>query len=206
MNELELNQSSSDWRQRLGQLMDGAAVQRLVTLLIIVNAVILGLQTSPAIMADWGRPLLTLDAIILACFVIELALRFAARGPRVGIYNIAYDIWLNGVPGNREIMIWTENYRQVPAGRVVARGLKFNNRTWRVFATSDNHIITFLPDRRIESGDMRIKARLNWLRNRGMIPARSTLGQICFGVEIVSTGGEPARFKFDNFDVRVTRR
>ena len=132
--------------------------------------------------------------------------RFAARGPRVGIYNIAYDIWLNGVPGNREIMIWTENYRQVPAGRVVARGLKFNNRTWRVFATSDNHIITFLPDRRIESGDMRIKARLNWLRNRGMIPARSTLDQICFGVEIVSTGGEPARFKFDNFDVRVTRR
>ncbi|ERI53264.1 ion transporter [Pseudomonas sp. EGD-AK9] len=81
MNELELKQSPADWRQRLGQLMDGLAVQRLVTLLIVINAAILGLQTSPAIMADWGRPLLTLDAIILACFVIELALRFAARGP-----------------------------------------------------------------------------------------------------------------------------
>ena len=80
MNEFELNQSSSDWRQRLGQLMEGPSVQRLVTLLIVVNAAILGLQTSPAIMTEWGRPLLMLDAVLLTCFVIELALRFAARG------------------------------------------------------------------------------------------------------------------------------
>jgi hypothetical protein len=131
--------------------------------------------------------------------------KFAAHGPRVGIYNIAYDIWLNGVPGNREVMIWTENYHQRPAGRVVARGLKFSHRTWSVWATSDKHIITFLPNRKIGSGDMRIKARLNWLKARRLIPASSTLGQICFGVEVVSTGGKPARFKFDDFNVRVTR-
>lgn len=79
MHELELN-PSSNWRQRLGAVMDGATMQRLVTLLIIINAVILGLQTSPSIMADWGKPLLILDSLILACFVIELALRFTARG------------------------------------------------------------------------------------------------------------------------------
>lgn len=79
MHELEFD-PSSDWRQRLGALMDGKPVQRLITLLIIVNAAILGLQTSPSIMADWGKPLLILDSLILACFVIELALRFTARG------------------------------------------------------------------------------------------------------------------------------
>ena len=79
MHELELN-PSSNWRQRLGAIMDGATMQRLVTLLIIINAVILGLQTSPSIMADWGKPLLIIDSLILACFVIELALRFTARG------------------------------------------------------------------------------------------------------------------------------
>jgi voltage-gated sodium channel len=31
-------------------------------------------------MADWGKPLLIIDSLILACFVIELALRFTARG------------------------------------------------------------------------------------------------------------------------------
>ncbi|RYP84906.1 hypothetical protein EKO23_14145 [Nocardioides guangzhouensis] len=128
---------------------------------------------------------------------------FAARGPRVGIYNIAYDIWLNDM--DYEVMIWTENYRQVPSGRVVARGLKFNNRTWRVFATSGNRAITFLPNAKVTSGDMRIGARLKWLRQRGMLPATAKLNQICFGVEVVSTGGNPARFTFDNFDVRVTR-
>ena len=39
---------------------------------------------------------------------------FAARTPGFGIYNAAYDIWLNGVPGDHEVMIWTDNYKQVP--------------------------------------------------------------------------------------------
>ena len=46
-------------------------------------------------------------------------------GPGTGIYDIAYDIWLNGVPGNREIMIWTENHGQIPSG-AVAKGLSFS--------------------------------------------------------------------------------
>jgi hypothetical protein len=35
--------------------------------------------------------------------------RYAATSPHVGIYNVAYDIWLNGVAtdGSTEVMIWT---------------------------------------------------------------------------------------------------
>jgi hypothetical protein len=131
--------------------------------------------------------------------------RFAARSPHVGIYNVAYDIWLNGVPGNREIMIWTENYRQVPAGSVVARGLQWSGRTWRVFATKDNGYIAFVPNKPLRQGTMRIRSMLFWLIDEGRIPARSTLGQIGFGFEIVSTGGEAAKFKVNDFSISVSR-
>ena len=119
---------------------------------------------------------------------------------------MGYDIWLNGVPGSREIMIWTENFRQVPSGSVVARGLTWSGRTWKVYATGDNRYIAFAPDQPIRQGTMQIKSMLNWLIRKGRVPARSTLGQICFGVEIVSTGGKPATFRFTDFSVRTTRR
>jgi hypothetical protein len=131
---------------------------------------------------------------------------FAARSPHVGIYNVAFDIWLNGVPGNREVMIWTENYNQGPAGSVVARGLKWSNRRWRVFATGDNHYLAFVPNKPILRGTMPIRSMLGWLIRKGRVPANSTLGQICFGVEVVSTGGSPATFKFNDFSVTTRKR
>jgi hypothetical protein len=130
---------------------------------------------------------------------------FAATSPRVGIYNVAYDIWLNGVPGNREVMIWTDNYRQVPAGRIVAKGLKFSGHTWRLYATPDNRYLAFVPTKRITQGTLGLRAMLGWLIRKGRVPAKSTLGQICYGVEIVSTGGKPATFKVTNFNVRTAR-
>lgn len=131
---------------------------------------------------------------------------FAARTPGVGIYNAAYDIWLNGVPGNNEVMIWTDNHRQVPAGSLVAKGLSFSGHTWRVYATQDNSYIAFKPSERITHGTMKIKPMLKWLVSKGRIRAGSTVGQICFGFEIVSTGGQRATFKVDDFSVKSVRR
>jgi voltage-gated sodium channel len=75
-----MNSPTLHWRLRLGALMESKAITRLITTLIIINAAILGLQTYPALMADWGPLLVTLDKIILAVFILELALRFTARG------------------------------------------------------------------------------------------------------------------------------
>ena len=75
-----MNSPTLHWRLRLGALMDSNALTRLITTLIIINAAILGLQTYPQIMTDWGTLLVTLDKLILAIFVVELALRFMARG------------------------------------------------------------------------------------------------------------------------------
>lgn len=130
---------------------------------------------------------------------------FAARTPRVGIYNAAYDIWLNGVPGEHEVMIWTDNYRQVPAGSRFAK-VRLSGHTWRVYATDDNGYIAFVPTQRLTRGTLRLKSMLSWLVGRGRLERNVTLGQICFGFEVVSTGGSPAVFSVSDFSVTSTRR
>tara|TARA_R110002111_G_scaffold78425_1_gene124406 strand:+ start:1856 stop:2692 length:837 start_codon:yes stop_codon:yes gene_type:complete len=82
MNDNFLN-LASPWRQRLAEWLKRASVQYLVTGLILINAVILGLETSSTAMQQWGHWLRTLDQLILACFVIEIALRFTAHGWRL---------------------------------------------------------------------------------------------------------------------------
>jgi hypothetical protein len=126
---------------------------------------------------------------------------FAAQGPGVGIYNIAYDIWMNGVPGNREIMIWTENHGQRPAGDIVASGVSFSGITWDVWATGDNGYLAFTPKSTLPSGSLDLKAMIDYLVAHGRVPASSTLGQVCFGVEVVSTDGKPATFRFTDFSL-----
>ena len=71
-----------DWRQRLTALLEQPAFQHAITALILLNAVCFGLQTSAGVMAVIGPMLTWLDHAILACFVIELALRLVAQGPR----------------------------------------------------------------------------------------------------------------------------
>jgi voltage-gated sodium channel len=74
--------SSPTWRARLAQRVESPVFQRSLIALIIVNAVILGLETSPTVMGRWGPLLLDLDRVILSIFVVEIALRLIAHGPR----------------------------------------------------------------------------------------------------------------------------
>lgn len=80
MPEYSLTPSTTAWRSRLAALMESQTITRLVTTLIILNAAILGMQTSPGLMAQWGELLLGLDQLILLLFILELGLRFVARG------------------------------------------------------------------------------------------------------------------------------
>ncbi|SDG46059.1 voltage-gated sodium channel [Pseudomonas seleniipraecipitans] len=80
MNESMSHPTAPTWRLKLAELMDSTPVQRIITALILINAAILGLLTSADIVREWGWLLLPVDIFILTAFVIELALRFAARG------------------------------------------------------------------------------------------------------------------------------
>lgn len=62
-------------RQRLKAFIENSTIQRILLALILVNAVILGLETSSEVMATAGSFLIALDKAILAVFVIELTIR-----------------------------------------------------------------------------------------------------------------------------------
>jgi len=65
------------WRGSLARHIESTPTQTVLITLILVNAVILGLETSEAIMARWGAILSAVDGAILAVFVIEIGLRLA---------------------------------------------------------------------------------------------------------------------------------
>lgn len=72
---MQLATSDTRSKGRLEQFIERPAVQRTILLLIVINAVILGMQTSASVMARWGEMLVLLDTIILAVFVAEITAR-----------------------------------------------------------------------------------------------------------------------------------
>ena len=63
----------------LRTIVNDPRTERVIMSLIIINAVILGLETNKAAMASHGRLLDILDNIILAVFVIEILARMAVH-------------------------------------------------------------------------------------------------------------------------------
>ncbi|PKO84374.1 MAG: ion transporter [Betaproteobacteria bacterium HGW-Betaproteobacteria-11] len=68
----------TDRRQRVRRWLERPLVQQTIIALIIFNALLLGLETSPAVMAHAGGLIVAIDQAILAVFVVEIALRLYA--------------------------------------------------------------------------------------------------------------------------------
>jgi hypothetical protein len=136
---------------------------------------------------------------------------FAATAPDVGIYNVAYDLWLDGVGwgnGTTEIMIWTENRGQVPLGNTVPPQMTFGGEQYDVYrytSSSDGgvQVITLLATEAQTSGSLDLKEILNWIVDEAWISADATINQIGYGVEICSTEDQPATFYFTDFSVTM---
>lgn len=62
-------------RQRLTGLIENPKFERAIMALIVVNAIVLGLETSKPVMASFGPTLIAIDTAILAIFVLEIAAR-----------------------------------------------------------------------------------------------------------------------------------
>ena len=69
-----------NWRERLTGFVEGARAQRVIMALIILNAVTLGLETSPTVLAHAGGALHVLDVVVLAVFVGEITAKLIGRG------------------------------------------------------------------------------------------------------------------------------
>jgi voltage-gated sodium channel len=69
-------------RAAVAAFLDRPAVSRFIIAVILINAVTLGLETFPEVMARAGSMVLAIDRICLSIFVVELALRLYALGLR----------------------------------------------------------------------------------------------------------------------------
>jgi voltage-gated sodium channel len=69
-------------RQQIADFMERPAIGRFITFVILFNAMILGLETSDAVMAHVGSFILLLDKLCLAIFVTEIVLKLIAHGFR----------------------------------------------------------------------------------------------------------------------------
>ena len=65
-----------DWLRRIVQ---DPRTERFIMVLIVLNAITLGLETSATVMANFGTLLTVIDRIVIAVFVIEILARLAVQ-------------------------------------------------------------------------------------------------------------------------------
>jgi len=80
--QAEVTAGEAGPRGRLRAFIEDARVQHAILALILINALTLGLETSPSVMAVAGGPILLLDRAILTVFVIEIAIRLYVHRAR----------------------------------------------------------------------------------------------------------------------------
>jgi len=70
------------FRARLGRWIESAGPRNFILAMIMVNAVVLGLETSSAIMERIGGGLILINQVVLAFFVVEILIKLYAFGFR----------------------------------------------------------------------------------------------------------------------------
>lgn len=76
------SEAQTGWRQRLVKFVEAPVFINFITGLILVNAVMLGLETYPVDAPVLSEALPLADKVIVTIFVIELLLKMVAHGPR----------------------------------------------------------------------------------------------------------------------------
>jgi hypothetical protein len=156
-------------------------------------------KTYPNVHKDYGR--------VSIGSLASITSSFAETSPHVGTYNVAYDIWINGIatPGCTEIMIWTENFNQVPGGSYF-QNVTFGNQTYKVYKTPGSGYLAFVATTNFTSGTVNLLEIIQWAMTKGWLSSKSALNQICFGVELVSTDDAEARFQVSAFSIDTKSR
>jgi voltage-gated sodium channel len=78
-------------REKVAAFLELPMVRNGVIAVIVFNAVLLGMETSPTLMAMAGPLILALDAACLTVFVVELALKFFAQ--RLAFFRSGWNVF-----------------------------------------------------------------------------------------------------------------
>ncbi len=79
------------FRYKVGKFIERPMITRAITVLIVFNAITLGLETSPTIMDRFGSTLIFLDQAVLGVFVLELLAKLFIYGWR--FFTSAWNIF-----------------------------------------------------------------------------------------------------------------
>jgi len=79
---------------RCARIAEARAFTYAISAVIVANAVVLGLQTYPAVTGDAGALLNTLDGVFLGVFVVELAIRMLAHARHpLGFFRSGWNVF-----------------------------------------------------------------------------------------------------------------
>jgi voltage-gated sodium channel len=78
-------------RDRIGIFIESDKVQISITGLILINAIVLGLETSPSVILSYGNLLSLLDTVILVVFIIEISIKMVYRG--LGFFKNGWNVF-----------------------------------------------------------------------------------------------------------------
>ena len=78
-------------RERIGAFVEAPRIQRFITALIVLNAVSLGLETSPEVRAGMGDILAVIDWVVLTIFVVEILMKLFAK--RLDFFKSGWNVF-----------------------------------------------------------------------------------------------------------------
>ena len=126
-------------------------------------------------------------------------------------YESAYDIWLHDPKYSAsqwfELMIWTHNHGQRPAGNDTGKSFTVTqdgvSTTYEVWVTSDGAVLSLVQKTASDSQREHLLSIFNWLANNGYVSPANQLGiwQIDYGVEICSTAGTAETFALTRYAI-----
>jgi hypothetical protein len=152
-------------------------------------------KTYPNVHVDFNEPKITSYNTISATF--------AQSGTPAGIYEYAFDVWINGVADNNstEVMVWTQNHGQAPSGSTMGR-MTAGGHSFQVWKAGT--YIAFVADQDFSSGTVDLLSIFKYVISKGWLTSSATIGQIDYGVELVSTNNAAETFSINNFSLNAS--
>ena len=78
LQELMQSREAAPWRRKWARFIESKPVQRFIVAVIVLNAIIMGMETDADLMHRMGVWLISLDKLCLMIFVVELSIKLAA--------------------------------------------------------------------------------------------------------------------------------
>lgn len=72
--------SQQGLRAKVAKIIGASWFEPLIIGLIVLNAIMIGLETSKSIMAEWGKVIKLLDKAVIAIFIAEISMRMFVHG------------------------------------------------------------------------------------------------------------------------------